>query len=740
MKKNLLLLLLLIIQTVAVYYQVGDHEFLHWDDNVYITSNPRVTSGLSGENLLWAFTSTHAANWHPLTWVSHMVDWDLFGENPRGHHYMSLVFHIANACLVFIFLDLCTASRWKSYVIASLFALHPTHIESVAWIAERKDVLSVFFGMLALIFYYFYAVRGRTPFYILTLALFVFSLMSKPMLVTLPAVMLLLDYWPLKRCESLTRPFQALSKFGDWRAYRSRNSLILEKMPFLILSLLSGIVTVYAQHKGQAVSNLVVLPFGKRLGNAVNSYFDYLLKQFWPDHLAAFYPYPDSIDFGATTFELIVLAAIFFAALKYARKYPFVIVGWLWFVITLLPVIGILQVGRQAMADRYTYFPSIGVFMIVAFGAPILVARFTKHRHLLAVAATCAIMACMYVSWKELAYWKTSFSLFSHALQITPKNAVAHLVLATAFSKSSRPDEAMYHYSEASRFDRSDAEAYNGMGWQYYVKGQPEEAVLLFQKALKLKPDGDRYHLNLGVAYEQTGESELAIQHYREAVRLGPDNLSARKNLRLKTDELSSPSFRPESYPADPDTAEEISRFFKAAVRKSMAGNFDEAAHYYRRIIALNPKDARAYYYLGILHIFQKRIGEAISCFKEAVKLNPEFYESHYNLAVASGIIGDREGFFTYLDQCLRIKPDYYMAHNQLGLYFLKQGEIGKAIDHFRKALDYFPEYDEAHNNLAIALVQSGKKQEGLLHFRRALQINPEHAEAKRNIEVYGKK
>jgi tetratricopeptide (TPR) repeat protein len=564
--------------------------------------------------------------------------------------------------------------------------------------------------------------------------------MSKPMLITLPAVLLLVDYWPLKRCEGLARPFQGLFRFGGWRTYLSRNSLILEKLPFLLLSILSAMATVYAQHKGQAVSDFVVLPFGNRVVNAVNSYFDYLLKLFWPDNLAVFYPYPGSIDFGASTFELIVLAAISFAALKYARKYPFIIVGWLWFIITLLPVIGMIQVGKQAMADRYTYFPSIGVFMIVAFGLPILVGRFTQHRHVLAVASTCAIMACMYVSWTQLAHWKTSFSLFSHALQVTQKNAVAHLKLATAFSKSSRPDEAMYHYSEASRFDSLDAEAYNGMGWQFFIKGKPEESIPLFQKALKLKPDSDLYHLNLGAAYAQAGESELAIQHFGEAVRLNPDNGLARKNLKVTADELSSKSFHPATYPSHPDSAEEINRLYKAALKKGKTGNFDEAVHYYRRIISLNSEDARAYYYLGILHIFQRRIGEAISCFKEAVKLNPEFYESHYNLAVASGIVGDREGFFRYLNQCLGIKPDYYMAYNQLGLYFLKQGENGKAIDHFRKAIEYFPEFDEAHNNLAIALVQSGKKQEGLSHFRRALQINPEYAEAKRNIEVYGKK
>ena len=347
----------LFIITLVVFWQTGEHQFINFDDPLYVTNNPHVKGGITGKNIVWAFTTTAASNWHPLTWLSHMVDVEVFGLNPRGHHLTNVFIHILSTLLLFLLLDQITGAPWRSLFVAALFALHPLHVESVAWVAERKDVLSSFFWLLTLIFYAIYVKHQQVKFYLLALSSFVAGLMAKPMLVTLPVVMLLLDYWPFNR-------FKHEAAHGGTTAGSTLLSLVREKLPFLLFSVFSSLVTMYAQHKGEALKSLDVAPFGLRVGNAVIAYVKYLGKTIWPQDLAILYPFPSSLPLWQILRFISALVLISVVTVRYRRRYPYLLVGWFWFLVTLVPVIGLIQVGGQSIADRYTYIPLTGLFIM----------------------------------------------------------------------------------------------------------------------------------------------------------------------------------------------------------------------------------------------------------------------------------------------------------------------------------------------------------------------------------------
>lgn len=353
--------------TLATYWQVGSHEFLNYDDPDYVTENPHIVGGITLSNVLWAFSSSYAANWHPVTWLSHMVDLQLYGMNPCGHHLTSLFIHTLSTVLLFLLLFRLTQAKWQSSFVAALFALHPMHVESVAWVAERKDVLCALFWFLTLLAYRANVVRRRPALYLLTLFFFVLGLMSKPMMVTVPLVMLLLDYWPLSRygsCDLTTVDRQRPATL------RLLGANVREKIPFFVCSFFSSAVTIFAQHKGGATGSFdtVRTHFGTCIENVVVGYVRYLSKTFWPKDLAIFYPFSLSISPWQVAYSLVILGSVTAAVIWGGRKYPFLIVGWSWFLITLLPVIGIVQVGSQSMADRYSYLPLVGLFIMVAWG------------------------------------------------------------------------------------------------------------------------------------------------------------------------------------------------------------------------------------------------------------------------------------------------------------------------------------------------------------------------------------
>jgi tetratricopeptide (TPR) repeat protein len=494
--------LLLVLATFLVFLPATNNGFVNYDDNDYVTENAVVQEGLTAAGFNWAFACCHVSNWHPLTWLSHMADCQLFHLNPAGHHFTSILIHATTACLLFLWLRRFTGSIWTAAFIAALFAWHPLRVESVAWVAERKDVLCGFFGLLALISYTRYAQHGRRSAYFLALLFLILGLMSKPMLVTFPFVLLLLDYWPLKRMQKT-----------------NLHLLLLEKLPFFLLIIASCAMTFLAQ-KEQAVASLQKVPLELRLANAVVSYVEYLLKLFWPVNLAVFYPLPERISWTGATSSAGLLVVISGLACWQIRRRPYLAVGWFWFLGTLVPVIGIVQVGDQALADRYTYFPLIGLLIALTFVAVELAGKFHISKTTLTASAVLILAACLALTEKQVGYWRDSQTLFTHALSVTRDNALAHLNLGVALQELRQPDLAIVEYHKALQLDPNRCEVYNNIARILNDKGKPAEALEYCRSAAGLNPKSPAVHDRLGIILTELGRYDEATSELSEAIRL----------------------------------------------------------------------------------------------------------------------------------------------------------------------------------------------------------------------------
>ena len=526
----LLMTLILCTVTAAIYYRAAFFPFCVIDDNDYVMSNAYVHEGLSFNSIKWAFTTVHANNWHPLTWLSLMMDSWLFGVNPMGFHIMNVVFHIINTALLFLLFNSMTGALWRSAFVAVLFAVHPLHVESVAWIAERKDVLSALFWMLTLFFYTRYVKQGRRSNYFSALAAFAFGLMAKPMLVTIPVVLLLLDYWPFQRLQF---PLFAVAKksgtdnINSTRAYK----LLLEKIPFLVLSALSSIVTIYAQRMGDAIAPLENASIMDRIGNALQSYILYLKNMVLPFDLAVFYQLTP-VEAWKAGCALLLLSVMLFQAFKKRNTCPYMLSGALWYLITLLPVIGLIQVGSQAMADRYTYIPSIGLFVIASWGGADLAARFPKLRMAVITAGGTAVLLYAIGACIQLSYWKDNVTLFSHALAVThEESSLAHARMGLAYFAEGRPDLAVGEYEEGLRIDPDATSIHLRLGIALDRLGKTAEAVDHFKAELRVRPQLAAGHYNLAFALQKIGKLPEAIAEYKKVLSIEPDDAVCHENL-----------------------------------------------------------------------------------------------------------------------------------------------------------------------------------------------------------------
>lgn len=499
-----------LVAAVLFAYQGSlQNGFVEFDDNEYVTGNAVVRSGIRGEGIWWAFTAFHSANWHPLTWLSHMLDCQVWGLNPAGHHLTSVILHAVNTILLLGLLHRMTGSFWRSWLVAALFALHPLHVESVAWVAERKDVLSGCFWVLTLSAYAAYVRNPTRARYWTVPALFALGLMAKPILVTLPFVLLLMDYWPLRRARG-------------WA------TLVAEKVPLFVLSAASAVITVLAQQTLGAVVPIERASAWARLSNAAAAYLRYLGRAFWPLDLAVYYllrPVPLRLVVAS----VLLLSAVSVWAVRERRRRPYLLVGWLWFLGTLVPVIGLVQVGSQAMADRYTYIPLIGLFVMVAWGVPdYLGGRLDRIRHVF-VAGLLAALA--WLTCVQVGYWRNSVVLFERALSIGGSNSLVHYNLGVALAKEGRNEEAIVHYREALRLWPNYLEARNNLGDALYARGRLAEAEPEYREALRLKPDFAPAHNSLGVVLALQKRADEAIPHLQEAVRLQAGNMEFQYNL-----------------------------------------------------------------------------------------------------------------------------------------------------------------------------------------------------------------
>ncbi len=565
-----IVLLALMAAVLFVYWQSTHHEFTNYDDPHYVTENPYVKAGLTRQSVGWAFTTFHAANWHPVTWLSHMLDYEIYGLRPKGHHLTNICFHIINTLLLLYLLYSATGSYWQSIFLAALFGLHPLHVESVAWIAERKDLVSAFFGFVTLILYGRYARHPRPLTYLLSLFSFAVGLMAKPMLATLPFVMLLWDFWPLGRLHLRTKPtenraheIEKESSISTWPR------LVAEKIPFFALSLASCIVTYIAQNKGGAVADVQFMPLLFRIVNALLSYVRYISNMIWPHNLAVIYPMPPTLTIVQGLTASLVLLGISYLVCRLARQHPYLSVGWLWYLGTLVPVIGLVQVGNQALADRYTYIPLIGLFIMISWGVPVLVKNFRYRSLLLPVAAGLALSALTICTWVQLSYWENSVTLFRRASTVVPDNYVAYIHLGDGLSQQGNFTEAIDYYLSALRFrpDREDVHTNLGAAYaqagnigaaieHYYkalsldpgkaelnynlglalgVQGNFDESITYLGRAVTINPKFAEAHYNLGVALVRTGRLDEAIRHFSEALQVNPGLVEARKALETAT-------------------------------------------------------------------------------------------------------------------------------------------------------------------------------------------------------------
>jgi tetratricopeptide (TPR) repeat protein len=590
--------LLLVVLTLVIYWQVGGHEFINYDDNVYITDNPNVRTGLTLDNIKWAFTTGYAVNWHPLTWLSHMLDVDLFGLNPKGHHLASVFFHAVNTILLFLVLKRMTGGLWQSAVVAALFALHPLHVESVAWASERKDLVSTLFWILTMWAYTIYVERKNVRYYLLVVLFLALGLMSKPMLVTLPFVLLLLDVWPLRRFElkGTEDKKRKIRGRSNTHLYSSANlRLVLEKLPLFGLVVASSAVT-YLVQQSVAMTFGQQFSFTLRLGNAFLSYIDYIRKMFWPSDLALLYVHramsPDwqvvMLPQWKVGLAFLVLVLVSVVAIRKVKRYPYLFVGWFWYVGTLVPVIGLIQVGEQALADRYTYVPLIGLFIAIVWGISDIAARRRIGRVPIVAASTFVLVALMILSWKQIGYWQSSVTIFENTIRATEVNPVAHYNLGYALHMQGKLNDAIPQYTEALRIVPFYTEAFNML--QLALLTQGDKAKLGEAKS------------NYGTALGKQGKFAEAAAMLTDALQLNPTIVDAHNNL---------------------------------GIVLAMQGKMDDARAHFTEALRMNSNQATAHYNLGLVLAAQNNLQEAISHYEEALRLKPDYTDARAALEKA---------------------------------------------------------------------------------------------------------
>jgi Tfp pilus assembly protein PilF len=589
-KRNIILCLLLVVVTLALYNPVNRHVFVNYDDDRYVTENPHVRDGLSTSTISWALTSTEQANWHPLTWLSHALDYQLFHLNPTGHHFTSVLIHAANAVLLFLLLVYVTGRAGPSLFVALLFALHPINVESIAWIAERKNVLSTFFFLATISTYFWYAQKVSWQRYLAVIVLFAFGLMSKPMVVTLPFVLFLLDCWPLGRIQG--SPVAAL-QVGP----RPLSGLIAEKLPLLALSAGSAVITMEAQQAGGAMRSTVQFSLGVRLENAVVAYAMYLWKTIWPSRLAPLYPHPgDSLAAWQVAASMLVLAVITGTVLRFRAK-RYLVTGWLWFLGTLVPVIGLIQVGDQAMADRYAYIPVIGIFVMIAWSAADLADAHHVGLVPRLVPAACILLALSVATYRQLSYWSNSYDLWTHALAVTDRNFIAQDNLGGALLLLGKAEEAYAHFQAAAEINPRDPMSHANLGAYFQEHGRVTDAVEQYNRAISLTSDAGLLaatYANLGNAYRRWGQDAQAQESFGRALRLNPGQFNAYLGLGQMLEKQSQ---------------------------------VDEAIRNYSRSIELRPTD-QGFLLLGHALESAGRRTEALAAYQAALRLSPSLPEA----------------------------------------------------------------------------------------------------------------
>jgi tetratricopeptide (TPR) repeat protein len=635
--------------TVAIYLQVASHEFVDFDDNIYVTTNRNVTQGLTWKNVEWAFTSYYAANWHPVTWMSHMLDVDIFGQWAGGHHLTSLAFHILNSLMLLGFLGYTTRRFWASTLVTVLFAVHPLHVESVAWISERKDVLSTFFWMATMLAYLYYVRKPGVLRYVGMAVLFVLGLMSKPMITTLPLVLILLDYWPLERF-TLERRGWLLKLQG-----KSIVGLVLEKVPLMLLSSCSSLVTLAAQRGAMPSYDIIDLP--SRLTSAIVSYWRYMQDMFWPEGLAALYLHSNRPLYVEAALLLVLLAVCSIAALLIGAKHKYVLMGWFWYLITLVPVLGLVQVGLQSHADRYTYVPLTGLFIIIIWCGVELVDRLPRLRVPAAIAAAVMVGILSLLAWRAVSFWKDDISLFSRALSVTQNNYRMMTNLGIRLTDMGELDQGSAWLRKSLAIRYNDVSTLNGLGTLAAKQGKYEEAVQYFRAALEVNPYLEQSLVNVGLALAAMGRNDDAAEYFKRALDIVPDWPLAYSYL---------------------------------GQALGNAGKLDEGLAILQKAAELDPGMADAHFGLGGIYLRKGELAAAAAEYQRTVELLPGGM-AFTNLGACLMGLGRYEDAEQAYRKAISLEPDNAAAHSDLAVVLNARGRRDEAVSEARKAMELDP-------------------------------------------------
>lgn len=715
---------LLWLATVGLFLPVRHFDFIDFDDDEYVTADQLTQSGFSLASFKHAWVDPVSDNWHPLTILSHELDCQLYGLDAGAHHVTNLLFHALNVVLVFLLFCRLTGAFWRSACVAALFGWHPLHVESVAWIAERKDVLSACFGLLGLLAYVRHARESGTPGagrawafvksvpYWLALGCFFAGLLSKPVLVTWPFVLLLLDYWPLERFQPGCR----------WR-------LLAEKIPFFVLTVVISLTTYLVHKRTGDMKMLESLPFALRFENALIAYVRYLGKTIWPVDLAPFYPHPGHWPMGEVLLAGALLAGLTGWVWVRRTRRPYLVTGWFWFAGTLVPMIGLVQVGRDAIADRYTYLAHLGLFTMLVWGAAEAGKRWGPGRLVLAGLAAAVLLGCGVATRQQLGYWQNSETLFRHALAVTPDNDVARNNLGTALLVNGQTNAAIEDFRQAIRLKADCVDAYYNLGQALRKAGDPDGSMANYRKAIQLRPAFYQAHYNLGTELSEQGQTNEAISELAEAIRYRLNDFEAHRRLgvllagRGQTNEAAG-EFEAAIW-LKPDDAE---AHYDLGCLLAKSGKAAAAIGEFEADLRLNTNDVEGCYKLGNLLAKTGQKEEAMRCFQQAVRLKPGFAEAHNNLGSLLSARGDVAEAIGQFQDALRAKPDYVDAHYNLGHAWLKKGDSAAAIEEFKSVVQLSPNFAPAYYYLGVALVSAGRAEEALASFQQALRLRPNDA------------
>lgn len=753
-----LICLCLVVVTLSIYWQDRHHDFIDFDDDIYVTSNRYVRDGLTLDGLKWswAISKENRTYWHPLTWLSHMSDVQMFGVNAGYSLIINMFLHILNSLLLFFVLRRWTTSVWPAAIVAALFSIHPIGVESVAWVAARKNLLSSLFWILTLLTYGYYAARPGAGRYLAVLLCFILGLMAKPMLVTLPFVLLLMDYWPLGRLT--------LEKTGGF-SHVSLVRLVIEKSPLLVLSALSISLSMSSLEGHDSFTPYGAIPIGLRIGNVLVSYIAYIGKLFWPIELSVYYPFPKDIPLWQPAGALLILMGITWVVWWLRRERPYLIVGWLWYLGTLLPVIGLVQAGLwPAMADRFAYIPFIGLYIMIGWGSVVVFGGWLNPRIFCVLFASLMILLAAR-AWQQVTYWENSLTLFRRAIELDESNIIAHNNIGKSLIESGQVSEAVKHYKIALNHDPNYASAHISLGYALSIQGKIDDSVSHLLAALRINPHKANAHYLLGDILSQQGRFQEAIRHYGKAIEIEPEYFEAHNNLaNLLADQGrldDAVRHYKKALLINPRYAKAYNNIGSALFRKNRV---NEAVHNYRLAINFKPDYAEAHNNLGVALKKQGQLDKAVIHYQRALKLMPKYGEAHFNLGLALAYTGDIEAAVIHFEEALRIKPDDGQikqqrektraelnvinaeietlkasaashsaspdVHINLGDLFKKKGDLKSATAQYRKALVHNRRFVPALKKLGIIYATGGQFDKAIHVFREIAKLEPKNSEA----------